>query len=220
MPTDTPNRRLVIGHDLDATRELGASLGAEVTEPPDLSNAEDGWDWPWRDALTAWGSELRALPPTDTVAICTWSTPAPAVDLCDLDGEAWRAQVERPLATWFTALSAAAQVCADGGSVVIVAERPAALDSDGRADVLAVADGLVALTRSAALIEGRRRVRFNVVTTELFTAPQILFGMPPPLRAFPGTVGREIAGAVQLLWSPDAAGITGTVVRADCGRAW
>ncbi len=152
--------------------------------------------------------------------VCTWAEPTPSVALTDLDHRHWIDQVELPVATWFTAVSAAVGLCADGGSVVVVAERPAALDSHGRSDLTALADGLMALTRSAALIHGPRRCRVNLVTTELFSAPEKLLGMQPPLPSFPGTPGNEVAGAVEMLWSPAAAGVTGTVVRADCGRAW
>jgi hypothetical protein len=42
----------------------------------------------------------------------------------------------------------------------------------------------------------------------------------PPLAAFPGSVLLEAVGAVRLLLEPDALGLTGTVVHADCGRSW
>jgi NAD(P)-dependent dehydrogenase (short-subunit alcohol dehydrogenase family) len=221
MPTDPVDRRLLIGHDLEATRQLGASLGLPIQSPPTLADAPtEGWDWPWRDALATWGEELRSAPQPDAVVVCTWPEPTPAIALVDLGHRRWIDQVELPVATWFTAVSAAASLCADGGSVVVVAERPAALDCLGRSDMTALAEGLAALTRSAALIHGPRRCRVNLVTTELFSAPDTLLGMPPPLPSFPGSPGNEIAGAVEMLWSPAAAGVTGTVVRADCGRAW
>ena len=67
---------------------------------------------------------------------------------------------------------------------------------------------------------GARGVRANVVGTEIATAPELLLGLAPPLPSFPGTVDQQVAGAVRLLLSPDASGITGTLVRADSGRAW
>jgi NAD(P)-dependent dehydrogenase (short-subunit alcohol dehydrogenase family) len=81
-----------------------------------------------------------------------------------------------------------------------------------------VADGLIALVRSLAASEGPRRVRVNAVTTELFTAPDVLTGAPPPLASFPGRIDVEVAGAVRMLLSPDSLGVTGTVVRAAGGR--
>jgi NAD(P)-dependent dehydrogenase (short-subunit alcohol dehydrogenase family) len=211
---------LLIGHGLEATKALGTQVRGVLVSPPDLSTLDDGWDWPWREQLARWEQHLLARPAADNVVICTWSDISAPTDLAELDDVQWRRQVEMPLATWFVAIKSAADRCRDGGSVVVVVERPASLDASGRADLLAVADGLVALTRCAALLEGERGVRFNVVTTELFTAPSSLLGMRPPLRTFPGTAEREVAGAVRLLLSADAAGITGTVVRADCGRAW
>jgi NAD(P)-dependent dehydrogenase (short-subunit alcohol dehydrogenase family) len=220
MPSPSTGGCLVIGRDLEATRSLSAHVGATLTSAPDASLLDDDWDWPWRDQLNSWERELLGQPEAENVAVCAWPDHAPAVAMADLDDTQWRRQVELPLATWFVAMKAAADRCRDGGSVVVVVERPASLDCAGRADLLAVADGLIALTRCAALIEGARGVRFNAVTTELFSAPEPLLGMPPPLRTFPGTAQGEVAGAVRMLWSPDAVGITGTVVRADCGRAW
>jgi NAD(P)-dependent dehydrogenase (short-subunit alcohol dehydrogenase family) len=221
MPTDQVERRLLVAHNLEATQQLGASLGLSIHAPPTLADpAAEGWDWPWRDTLAAWGDELRSSPQPDAVVVCTWPEPTSAMALTELDHRSWIIQVEIPVATWFTAVSAAVSLCADGGSVVVVAERPAALDCRGRSDMTALADGLAALTRSAALIHGHRRCRVNLVTTELFSAPDTLLGMQPPLASFPGTPGNEIAGAVEMLWSQAAAGVTGTVVRADCGRAW
>jgi NAD(P)-dependent dehydrogenase (short-subunit alcohol dehydrogenase family) len=221
MPADSIDRRLFIGHNLAATQQLSASIGLPIhapPTPPDRSGV--GWDWPWRETLTTWGEGLRSIPRPEDIVVCTWSSPTPAVDLTDLDHRRWIDQVELPFATWFTAVTAAAGLCADGGSVVVVAEEPAALDCSGRSDLTALAEGLAALTRSAALIHGPRRSRVNLVTTELFSAPETLLGMPPAMHSFPGTPGNEVAGAVEMLWSRAAAGITGTVVRADCGRAW
>ena len=99
-------------------------------------------------------------------------------------------------------------------------ERPVSLDAEGRAPFVAVAEGVITFARSLALGEGPRGVRINTVSTEVATAPARLFGSPPPLASFPGRAEREVAGAVRMLLSADAAGVTGSVVRADCGRAW
>lgn len=128
--------------------------------------------------------------------------------------------VEYELGLWFEASVAAARRCSDGGSMVIVAERPAALDSPGHSETVTVAEGLATLARSLGINEGDRGVRVNQLVTELFTAPDTLLGLAPLLESFPGTIGNEIAGAVRMLWSSDASGVTGTVLRADCGRSW
>ena len=169
MPADSIDRRLFIGHNLAATQQLSASIGLPIHAPPTPPD-RSGWDWPWRETLTTWGEELRSIPRPEAIVVCTWSSPTPAVALTDLDHRRWIDQVELPFATWFTAVTAAASLCADGGSVVVVAEEPAALDCSGRSDLTALAEGLAALTRSAALIHGPRRSRVNLVTTELFSS--------------------------------------------------
>ena len=68
--------------------------------------------------------------------------------------------------------------------------------------MVTVAEGLLTLVRSLAAREGGRQVRVNAVTTELFTAPAVLAGSPPPLASFPGRVDVEVAGAVRMLGSP------------------
>jgi NAD(P)-dependent dehydrogenase (short-subunit alcohol dehydrogenase family) len=77
----------------------------------------------------------------------------------------------------------------------------------------------VNLVRSLAAIEGARGVRVNAVMTEVHTAPATPLGAAPALATFPGRIEVEVAGAVRLLLSTDAAGITGTALAADCGRA-
>jgi NAD(P)-dependent dehydrogenase (short-subunit alcohol dehydrogenase family) len=85
--------------------------------------------------------------------------------------------------------------------------------------VVTVAEGVLTLVRSLAAREGGREVRVNAVTTELLTAPPVLAGPPPPLPSFPGRAEVDVAGAVRMLLSSDAIGITGSTVRAAGGRA-
>jgi NAD(P)-dependent dehydrogenase (short-subunit alcohol dehydrogenase family) len=231
---------LFVGHGTGLAAELCAGLGgpgapavAAVTPPPLVPDpgasagggrgtaAGDTWSWGWAPAVSAWGAALRDGPLAASAVVCTWDATdlPPATPLVDLTPEAWVRQVELPLALWSTAVVAAAERCRDGGSLVVVVELPAALDGEGRADVVAVAEGVVTLARSAALVHGERGVRVNVVASELTTVPATLTGMAPALPGFPGRAAHEVAGAVRMLASPDAAGVTGTVVRADCGRA-
>jgi NAD(P)-dependent dehydrogenase (short-subunit alcohol dehydrogenase family) len=235
---------LFVGYDAGMPAELAAALGTSVVCPPPVPTpplvsppaepvvaevsppgppAGAGGGWSWSPAVAEWGDELRAGDRVGSVVVCTWDAGLdrlPGTPLVGLGPEAWRQRVELPLAVWFTAVVAAAERCDDGGSVVVVVELPAALDSHGRADVTAVAEGTIALARSAALVHGERSVRVNVVATEIATAPANLTGMAPALPTFPGRIAHEIAGAVRLLSGSDAAGVTGTVLRADCGRAW
>lgn len=211
---------LFVGQPTGLVTELGEALGAPVVSPPPPDAEGLGWDWGWSPAIAGWGATLGAGPPVGSAVVCTWDDPPGATPLVEQESAAWVRQVEMPLAVWFTAIVAAASRCRDGGSLVVVVELPAALDGDGRADLVAVGEGVIALARSAALVHGERGVRVNVVATELVTAPATLAGTPPALPAFPGRAAHEVAGAVRMLASSDAAGVTGAVVRADCGRAW
>ena len=205
-----------------STDLLAESLGARLLGVPPPPDPDGDHRWAWAgdgfDALERWRHDLNDLPSADRFVVCTWAEPTEPVALAELDPRAWRAQVEWPTALWFTTLVAATERCRDGGSVVVVVERPATLDAMGRAPTVALADGLVNLTRSLAASEGGRSVRVNAVTSQLHTRPDHLLGPPPPLVAFPGRVEVEVAGAVRLLLSADAVGVTGTALAAGCGR--
>jgi NAD(P)-dependent dehydrogenase (short-subunit alcohol dehydrogenase family) len=98
-------------------------------------------------------------------------------------------------------------------------QTPAALDAAGWTLETSIADGVVALARSLAASEGARGVRVNAVTTPLGLIEPPVIAPAPPLASFPGRLDREIAGAVRLMLSADAAGLTGRVVGADGGRS-
>ena len=66
--------------------------------------------------------------------------------------------------------------------------------------------------------EGGRSVRANAVTTPMRMGGGELAPPPALPDAFPGTLGREVAGAVRMLLSDDAVGVTAGVTYADCGR--
>jgi hypothetical protein len=157
----------------------------------------------------------------DQLVVCTWSPPRPPLPLEDTSEPVWF-DVEAQLATWFWAIRWVTARCADGAAVVVVIERPAALDCCGRSAEVVIGEGLIALTRSAAHDAGPRGVRINAVLSEISTAPprDDLLGLPPMLASFPGDPDNEIAGAVRMLLSSDAAGISGTAIRADGGRSW
>jgi NAD(P)-dependent dehydrogenase (short-subunit alcohol dehydrogenase family) len=193
---------------------LGATDVATCPAPP----ADTGWGWDVAGTIEAWTDELRELPARDRVVVCTWPDPAPAVALAALDPDAWRRQVEWPTALWYSTLVAVSARGADGGSVVVVADRPASLDVLGRGAEVTVAEGVANVVRSLAAREGGRGVRVNTLFSALHTSTAGLDGSPPPLASFPGTVDREVAGAVRMLLSDDAAGITGAVISATGGR--
>ncbi|MBL7501164.1 hypothetical protein I6A84_10810 [Frankia sp. CNm7] len=215
---------LFLGARSRPSDELAAALAVgdrlDVPDPAAQAGDEAGW----QAMLAAWETALAGEPasPAGGVVVCAWPSeagPGGGRPVLDLDGAAWTV-AERRVAAWFVALRAACARCADGGSVAVVVERPAALDSAGFGPAVLVAEAVVAAARSLALGEGRRGVRVNTVTTQLWSVPDPLRGSPPPLASFPGTVASEVAGAVRLLLSPDAAGITGSTLRADCGRSW
>ncbi len=213
---------LVVGRAIDPVRELAAHLGGELAAVPELAPSADParWDEGWIEPVGAWGRELRDGPPVPHVVVCTWRPDYAPQALVERAPADWSASVERELGLWFEASVAAARRCSDGGSLVLLVERPAALDAPGHGDAVVVAEGLATLARSLGINEGGRGVRVNLVTTELWTAPEQMLGLPPLLASFPGRVGVEAAGAVRALWSDDAVGISGTVVRADGGRSW
>ena len=194
---------------------VDSSIVLSTPAPPDTPT----WSWNWRETIEAWRASVADGPLVDQVVVCTWPSSVSITPVIELEPSEWRAQVEWPLALWFQALAVATQRCADGGSVVVVVEIPAAVDSVGQGAVVAVAEGIEALVRSLAASEGRRSVRVNAVTTELFTAPDLLPGAPPPLPTFPGRIDVDVAGAVRLLLSPASVGITGTSLRAAGGRS-
>jgi NAD(P)-dependent dehydrogenase (short-subunit alcohol dehydrogenase family) len=223
---------LFVGHRTGLAAELlaglgGRAVGTEFTPPAtaDPSGAvtrESAWSWGWAPEVSRWGEQLRAGPPVGSAVVCSWDAAdlPPPTPMVELTPPEWVRQVEVPLAVWSTAVVGAAERCRDGGSLVVVVELPAALDGTGRAGLVAVAEGVVALARSAALVHGERGVRVNVVAAELATAPATAAGTAPALPGFPGRAAHEVAGAVRMLLSSDAAGVTGTLIRADCGRAW
>jgi NAD(P)-dependent dehydrogenase (short-subunit alcohol dehydrogenase family) len=211
---------LVIGRDFGPTRQLRAALGADrLLAVPEVEDAggtrRDGWP----TTLERWEQQSEDLGDFSSVVIACWDeidAPSPFVEV---DGTAWSSQLEQRLTTWAVATKVGIARCADGGAVVVVVERPAAFDAVGRSMLVGVAEGVLGLMRCVAVSEGPRAVRVNAVTTELWTAPEELLGPTPALASFPGRVDVEVAGAIRLLLSEDAAGVTGSVVSSDGGRA-
>ncbi len=195
-------------------RALGAGVIVTAPAPP----AAPAWEWEWSDALVAWSREIDALPLDDELVVCTWLDAEPTVDVVDLDPVQWRRQVEWPTALWFVTLARATVRCRDGGSVVVVADRAAALDSPGHGAEVTVAEGVVNLVRSLAAREGGRAVRVNAVISARHTEVPVRLGSPPPLATFPGRVDIEVAGAVRMLLSGDATGVTGASISSTGGR--
>ena len=213
---------MLIGTLSEHTRALASGLGepdvVAVPEPP--GELATSWDWDWAPVLEQWRGDFTSRPPAPEIVVCTWPASLQATPFLEVSPEQWRARAEWPTALWFTVMVAAVNRCADGGAVVVVTERPAAIDVEGFAPEVGVAEGTLCLVRSLATIAGDRGVRINAVTSEVLTAPAQPVGAPPSLTSFPGSAAIEIAGAVRLLLSADAGGVTGTKVHADCGRTW
>jgi NAD(P)-dependent dehydrogenase (short-subunit alcohol dehydrogenase family) len=205
VPTAGGSKLNFIGTASPDAARLARALVAEPTLACPETPAADSWSWDWANELTAWQAEVEALPPAERVVVCTWSGAVPAVPLVDLAPTEWRRHVEWPTALWFSTLVAAASRCADGGSLVAVVDRPAALDAIRHSAAVTLADGVANVVRSLAAGEGERGVRVNAVITSL--------------PSLPGRVEVEVAGAVRMLLSDDAAGLTGTTVTATGGRA-
>jgi NAD(P)-dependent dehydrogenase (short-subunit alcohol dehydrogenase family) len=193
---------------------LGAADPLTAPPPPELGT----WSWDFAERLDAWTGELDGVPVRPGIVVCTWAAAPRAEPLSELEPREWRRRVEWPSALWFSTLVAAAARCEDGGSLVAVADRPATLDAIGHGAEVVVAEAVANVIRSLAAREGGRGVRVNAVFSALHTPASDLPGSPPPLATFPGTVRDEVAGAVRMLLSDDAVGVTGTVVSATGGR--
>jgi hypothetical protein len=210
---------LLLSGDAVEVHDVAKGLGAEVLAVPEIDSTALGWGW--ADALETWRTAAAAGAPSPRVVVAPWTAPAPEPrPLAELDLDTWVARGEVALARWIAAFGVAKARCADGGAIVALVDRPAPLDCAGWAPETGVADAVEALTRSLARSEGPRGVRVNAVTTPARLTTGAVVDPPPPLGAFPGSVRLEAAGAVRLLLDPDALGLTGTVLHADCGRSW
>lgn len=202
---------LLLGTAVPAVRTLAGALGAELVTVP--LGADDA-------TLESWRATAAGGPPEPQIVVAVLLDEPAAGTVDDLDTTSWEARGEGPITAWMMAMGAAAARCADGGTIVAVVDRPAPLDCIGWAPESAVADAVEALTRSLGRSEGHRGVRVNAVTTPARVTTGEVVQPPPPLRRFPGSLEEDVVGALRLLLSDDAAGLTGHVVHADAGRSW
>ncbi len=211
---------VMLGTEEPEVAALAEALGCALETMPDPTSDSSALDWSWAAPLETWRSDASRRPAVDHVVLAPWAaSPAPG-PLDDVDLDLWMRRSELALARWVTAFGAAKARCGDGGVIVAVVDRAAPLDCAGWAPETGVADAVEALTRSMARSEGPRGVRVNAVSTPARLTVRPVVDPSPPLAAFPGSVLAEALGAVRLLLAPDAVGLTGTVLHADCGRSW
>jgi len=187
----------------DPARSVVEGLGAEFHGVPCIV-----LDPLWSDGarLEEWRDSARVGPQLRSVVVALWPIRPVRRTLVELDLEEWVGTVETRLAWWFAALSAASERTAEGGQVVAVVDRPDPKDSAGWGVESAVADAVDVMARSLAQLHRPRGVRVNVVAT-----PARLTGAPAP-----SLIG--VIGAVRMLLSDDAEGVTATTVVADGGH--
>lgn len=202
-------RPLLMATDAPATRSLAAALDTDLLTLPALSAPA---------AFERWRDEALGEPARSGLVICVWLDGPSRAPLIDLETDVFEARFEAPLRLWSLTLGVAACSCLDGGSIVGLVQAPAALDSAGFTPETRIADGVVALARSVAAAEGERKVRANVVTKPIGLVSEARVAPAPPLPGFPGRLEGKVAGAIRLLISDDAAGLTGRRLSADGGR--
>ncbi|MCH2171056.1 SDR family oxidoreductase [Myxococcota bacterium] len=202
---------IVLGTPVDEARALARALSASWLELPPMGAGDADWQ--------AIRERVTSHAPCPRVVLAVWCEAPRPGPFVSMSPDAWLARCEAPLIAWSVALGCAADLCADEGSIVAVIEAPNSLDASEWVPESGVSDAAQALVRSVAHAEGPRGVRANAVTAPLRLAPSQLVAPAPPLDRFPGELADEVAGAVEMLLSPWASGITARTLAADCGRA-
>lgn len=215
----------MVASPVDALVAMVSALGAtHVSVPmcPVAFDAQNGAEVAWDHAaeLQRWRAEMSDGAKVDAVVVAVWPHVLAPSPLLGMSTSEFARRTEWPFAAWIAALGVAVNRCADGGSIVAVVERPSPIDSAGWAPESGIADAVEALIRSLARSEGHRDVHANAVTTPSRLAPSHPIAPFSPLAGFPGRIDVEVTRAVEMMLGPGTAGITGTVVHADCGRSW
>lgn len=219
----TAAQTLMIASPLEALRSVATTMAATFVAVPECPiGAHSGTDSAWChvDVLEEWRAETARGPKADAIVVAVWPATNAAASFTTLSPTEFARRSEWPFVAWYASLGAAIARCATGGTIVALIERPSPLDCAGWAPEGGTADAVEALVRSLARSEGPRGVRVNAVTTPTRLAPARPVAPYPPLNSFPGTIEHDVTNAVSMLLGPGVAGVTGTVVHADCGRSW
>jgi len=209
-----PNDTLLIGTASDPVRQLAGLLEADWLEVPSLEAADGEALERFRQGDQAEGVEGSHA----RVVVALWAESATPAPLIELDDDSWLRRGEFPVIAWSVAMGIASRRVADDGAVVALVEVPAPIDSGGWTPECGVGEAAIVLARSIAQSEGARGVRANAVTTPMRLGGGVLAPAPALPQRYPGTLDREIVGAVRMLLSDDARGVTAGVTHADCGR--
>jgi hypothetical protein len=194
--------KLPLGIATGPAAGLIALLGGELEAVPALT-----FDGSWSAGTTVeqWRQATSAGAQVERVVVAVWPGSPRPLSLVDQDFDHWTSTMETPFALWFAALAAGAERCADGGRLVAVVDQPDGKDTAGWGAETALADAVRCMVRSFAQIHHHRGVRANLVTW-----PGRLAGSPP--ASMDG-----VAGAVSLLLSDGAPGVTSSVIHLGGG---
>jgi hypothetical protein len=113
----------------------------------------------WRDSASSGEHYAR-------IVVALWCDELESGELLSIDDIAWRTRFELPYLLWNFALGAAAQHCADGGSIVALVQAPAALDASAWVPEFAIACGELdwSVWIAARRAEEGKRVAAEVTT--------------------------------------------------------